>query len=53
MTTYRVDFFEVEELWGYKNFHFDFDPDVNILIGPKRCMCPVKCVNRPAWPRAS
>jgi predicted ATP-binding protein involved in virulence len=34
MTTYRLDSFEVKELWGYKNFNLYFDPDVNILIGP-------------------
>ena len=33
MTTYRVDSFEVEGLWGFKDFDFCFDPDVNIFIG--------------------
>ena len=34
MTTYRVESFKVEELWGYRNRDLPFDPDVNFLIGP-------------------
>ena len=34
MSSYFIESFKIEKLWGYRNIDLTFNNDVNVLIGP-------------------
>ena len=34
MSSYFIESFKIEKLWGYRDIDLTFNNDVNILIGP-------------------